>query len=101
MFILNITCIVDDSLASEFLAWLTSDFKSQIETTNEIESVKIIKVLNSPNEGQTYGIQLQAAKEGSFAEFREHHFTALQNKMQIEYRDKLFIFESLMQVVAS
>lgn len=101
MFILNITCIVDDSLANEFAIWLINDYKGQIETADEIERVKIIKVLHSPNEGQTYGIQLYAATEESFAEFSKNHFPTLQKKMQIDHQGKLFIFDSLMQVIAS
>ncbi|WP_028297501.1 DUF4286 family protein [Olivibacter sitiensis] len=100
MFILNITCLVDNSISEEFLNWLINDYMPSIKKGNNVDAVKIIKILDSPNEGQTYTLQLHAQNESSFSHFRDIQLPLLQHKMQVEHLGKLFLFDSLMEVIA-
>lgn len=99
MYILNITCIIEDHSAAVFLKWLKDDFKVEIEHSIAFEEIKILKVLDSPNEGQTYTLQLFSASKEVFTGFKSTLFLDLSKKMNEEYRGKLLVFDSFMQLL--
>lgn len=70
---------------------------SQVMETGCFVSNRMLKVLDSPNEGVTYCIQYVADSLNKYNEYKEKHSTALQADFPLEFADKFVAFRTLME----
>jgi hypothetical protein len=89
--------LANNDIHEELKSWILKDFFPSIAEEKSFESLSLLKVLNSPNEGVTYALQFKAINEDVINQFRENHLIFLQNKAQLDYPNKVYFFESLME----
>lgn len=100
MILYNITVIVDSDLEVEFREWAHRVFLPQLAIKQLFKSLSLLKVLDSPNEGATFSLQLIAANEESIKEFQDNHLPTLHNKTQESvWSNKIFLFETKMEYI--
>ena len=100
MILYNITAIVHDDVDTEFKEWANRVFLLELANKKIFKSQSLLKILDSPNEGQSYCLQMHADNEEEIALFKEREFPKFQDKIQSLWADKVFIFESKMQYIA-
>lgn len=99
MLLYNVTLIIEDSVAQEWLAWMQEIHIPEVMGTGKFVSNRLLKVLDSPNEGVTYCAQYIAETEASYNEYKAQYAPALQAKLQVKFENKVLAFRTLMQFV--
>ncbi len=97
MILFNLTILANQEIHEELKSWILKEFLPSITEEKLFGSLSLLKLLNSPNEGVTYALQFKATDENVINKFREHHLPLLENKAQLEYANKIYFFESLME----
>lgn len=100
MILFNITILSDHDIHEDLKSWILKDFLPSIDKEKLFESQSLLKVLNSPNEGVTYALQFKAKNEDVINLFRENQLISLHNKIQLNYLNKVYFFESLMEYLS-
>lgn len=95
MYLYNISVIIEDSVHEPVLSWL----KQQL-FTNANQDLKLLKMLNSPHEGQTYCIQVVVEDEAAIETIRTAVVMPLQEHIAQHFQEKAFLFDSIMQYIS-
>ncbi len=99
MLLFNVTVIVEEASATEWLEWMKEIHLPQLMQAETFVSHRILRIVDSPNEGVSYCVQFIAedeAKHQSFLDLHEQQFTA---EIYAKYPNKLVIFSTLMEFV--
>jgi hypothetical protein len=100
MLLFNVTIIVEEPSANDFITWMKEDHIPALMEKECFVSHRLFKILDSPNEGITYSVQFIADSEADFNTFREkfeHEFTA---HIYTRYPEKLVVFSTLMEFIS-
>ena len=97
MIIYNETIIVDESIYNEWLNWMETIHIPAIMATGLFNSYRILKVIDSPNEGVTYCIQYNAPTLESYNQFKNIHQLNFQATHQQKFENKFVMFNTIMQ----
>lgn len=97
MILLNITNIISDQLVDQYISWLQKEYIPLIQETKNFNEIKLLKILDSPNEGHSFSLQLVASDLTAITAFKQTLYPLLQQKMQEELQGQLFLFDSTMQ----
>jgi len=97
MILFNITHIIADDKADQYLRWLQQEYIPLVKEKTAFKDIKLFKILDSPNEGQSLSLQLLASKLEDITGFKESLFSILQDKMHQDFRGHLFLFDTTMQ----
>lgn len=71
----------------------------QVMNTGCFASNRMLKVLDSPNEGITYCIQYIADSIEKYNEYKQNHTSALQADYPEEFGNKFVSFRTLMEYI--
>lgn len=99
MLLFNVTVIIEEASAPEWLTWMQEDHISRLMEKDCFVSYRLLKIVDSPNEGVSYCVQFIAeneAKHQTFLDLHEQQFTA---EMYTKYPNKLVTFSTLMEFV--
>lgn len=99
MIIYNETIIVDEAIYKQWLSWMQSVHIPAVMATGLFNSHRILKVLDSPNEGVTYCIQYIAKTLEDYNQFKNKHQLALQLVHQQKFENQFVMFHTLMENV--
>ena len=99
MILLNITHIIAHERAPQYLDWLQREYIPLLKEGNTFVDIKLFKILDSPNEGQSLSLQLIATNQEAIQTFKTSLFTILEHKMQQDLKGYLFIFDTSMQAI--
>lgn len=97
MILFNITLLSDQDIHEELKSWILTDFFPKNSLDDVLSSQALLKVINSPNEGVTYAMQFIAESEDAITKFRQQHLPSLHAKVQQNWTNKVFFFESVME----
>lgn len=97
MIIYNETIIVDESIYNEWLNWMETTHIPAVMATGLFNSYRILKVIDSPNEGVTYCIQYNAPKLENYTKFKNTHQLNFQAIHQQKFENKFVMFNTIMQ----
>lgn len=97
MVLYNLTIIIEESINEEWYHWIKNVFIPKISSTNLFISHRVLRVLQSPNEGITYCIQFVAESSVQFDEFSSLHAPAIMNLHTQKFENKYVSFSSLME----
>ena len=100
MIIYNETIIVDESIYKEWLNWMETVHIPAILKTGLFNSYRILKVIDSPNEGVTYCVQYFADNRQSYNDFEQTHLQQLQALHMQKFENQFVLFNTLMQTVS-
>ena len=99
MIIYNETIIVDETIYEEWLSWMKIVYIPAVMDTGFFDAHRILKVVDSPNEGVTYCIQYQTKTKENYNQFNSKHQIALQSAHQQKFENKFVMFNTLMETV--
>ena len=99
MILYNITVIIDEDIEADWLKWINQYFVPEALSSNLLVSNRLLKVLDSPNEGRTYCLQFVADTLENYNEFTNIHATALLNTHATEFKNKSVYFSTVMEFI--
>lgn len=99
MILYNITVIIDEGIESEWLNWINQTFIPNAMSTNLLASSRLLKVLDSPNEGVTYCLQFVADNIGNYNDFKNLHAAEILDAHALEFKNKSVFFSSVMEFI--
>jgi hypothetical protein len=99
MLLYNVTLIIEEDIAAEWLKWMTKIHIPEVMETGKFVSNRLLKVLDSPNEGITYCAQYVAETREEYDDYQKNHAPALQAELQKKFENKFVAFRTLMEFV--
>lgn len=100
MILYNITVIIDEGVEKDWLQWVRQVFIPKALSTNLLVSNRILKVLDSPNEGVTYCLQFIADNINSYNEFRDSQAPALLESHTQQFQNNAVYFSTIMEFIS-
>lgn len=97
MILFNITHIISNQKAGQYINWLQKEYIPLIMEKRYFKEIKLFKILDSPNEGHSFSLQLFAAQQDDIAAFKQSLYTLLQKKMTEDFKGHLLLFDTTMQ----
>jgi len=85
MFLYNVTLILDDAAADEWLQWMQEIHIPEVLATGMFVSNRLLKVVDSPNEGVTYCAQYIAETLENYNEYQKTYAPVLQEKLNEKF----------------
>jgi len=99
MFLYNVTLILDDSAAQEWLQWMKEIHIPEVLATGMFVSNRLLKVVDSPNEGVTYCAQYIAETLENCNEYQSTYAPVLQEKLNEKFKNRFVAYRTLMEFV--
>ena len=99
MLLYNVTIIIEDAAADEWLQWMNETHIPEVMATGKFVSNRLLKVLDSPNEGVTYCIQYHASDIDKYNQFKNNHQLNFQAIHQQKFENKFVLFNTIMQAL--
>jgi len=100
MFLYNVTLILEDAAAEEWLQWMQDVHIPQVMATGLFVSNRLLKVVDSPNEGVTYCSQYVVETLANYNKYQETFAPALQAELNEKYKNRFVAYRSLMEFIA-
>jgi hypothetical protein len=100
MLLYNVTLIIDEAAADEWLQWMTEIHIPKVMATEKFVSNRLLKVLDSPNEGVTYCAQYVAESIADYEDYKQNFAPALQADLQQKFENRFVAFRTLMEYIA-
>ena len=99
MLLFNVTVIIEDASAADWLAWMKEIHIPQLMATDCFVSYRFLKIVDSPNEGTSYCVQFIAEVKTNHQTFLDLHEQQFIAEMYAKYPNKLVTFSTLMEFV--
>ena len=99
MLLYNVTVILEDSAVNEWVEWMNNIHIPAVLATGKFVSYRLLKVLDSPNEGKTYCVQYVVENLVAYEEYQANHAPALQSELQQKFENRYVAFRTLMEYV--
>ena len=99
MLLYNVTLIIEEAAAEEWLQWMTEIHIPEVMATEKFVSNRLLKVLDSPNEGVTYCAQYVLESEAEYQDYQDNFAPALQADLQAKFENRFVAFRTLMEFV--
>ncbi len=99
MILYNITFIIDDTINSEWLEWMNEKLLPEVANTDLFISQRMLRVLDSPNEGITYCLQFTTDNISNFHAFKQTYEPAIFKSLSTSFENKLVFFKTLMEFI--
>jgi hypothetical protein len=100
MLLYNVTFIIEDKSAVEWLLWMTEEHIPQVLATGMFVSNRLLRVIDSPNEGVTFCSQYVAQTMEDYETYQLLHAPALIEELDRRFKDKFVSFRTLMEYIA-
>ena len=101
MILYNVTLILEEAIANDWLDWMQAVHIPAVMKTEKFVSYRLLKVLDSPNEGVTYCTQYVADSEENYHQYLAEFAPALQQELNAKFANKFVAYRTLMEFVAS
>ena len=100
MYIYNVTTQVKEYIKVEWLEWMRNDFIPEMIATELFSHYRIVKILDiDESDGPTYAIQYFTDNRAKYDQFVQIYSDKLSQKAIEKWKDKIFSFRSLMEVI--
>ncbi len=99
MILYNVTCILDEEIHSDWLNWMRTKHLQDMMDTGCFVSNRVLKVLDSPNEGVTYCVQFIAETMEKYEEYQAKFAPALRADTTTRFADKLVKYRTVMESI--
>lgn len=100
MLLYNVTIIIEDAAQEEWLQWMQDIHIPAVMETGKFVSNRLLKVVDSPNEGVTFCVQYIAESLAEYEDYQLNHAPALQAELQTKFENRFVAFRTLMEFVA-
>ena len=100
MYIYNVTTQVKEFIQVEWLEWMRNDFIPEMIATELFSYYRIVKILDiDESDGPTYAIQYFTDSRAKYDQFVQLYSNKFSQKAIEKWKDKIFSFRSLMEVI--
>lgn len=99
MLLYNVTLIIEESAVAEWLKWMQETHIPEVMATNKFVSNRLLKVLDSPNEGVTYCAQYVVENLADYEDYQLNFAPALQADLQQKFENRFVAFRTLMEFI--
>lgn len=99
MILYNVTIILDSEIQSDWLNWMQQKQIPLIMETGYFVSNRLLRVVDSPNEGVTYCVQFIADSIQKLNDFKQKNGQFLESNTPLEFNNKLVIFPTVMEFI--
>jgi len=100
MILYNVTVAIDKKVEQEWLIWMKNIHIPEVMETNQFESHKIFKVLNTEDPQSTsYSVQYFAESMKNIQMYMAAFAPELQQKSMLKWGDKQAAFRTLLESV--
>ena len=99
MLLYNITIILEEAAANEWLAWTQEEHIPALMATGKFVSNRLLKVVDSPNEGVTYCLQFVLNSNVDYESYKAEHAPAMQEELNTRFQNRHVSFQTLMEYV--
>jgi hypothetical protein len=99
MILYNVTAILDEEIQTDWLHWMKQQHIPEVMDTACFVSYRVLKVLDSPNEGVTYCIQYIADNIEDYNRYLMNFAPALRASFPERFSNKFVIYRTLMEFV--
>lgn len=100
MLLYNITYIIEDAAAAEWLLWMVEEHIPKVMSTELFVSNRLLRVLDSPNEGVTFCSQFVVEDMKEYETYQHNFAPALAEEANTRFKDKFVSFRTLMEYLA-
>lgn len=100
MLLYNVTLIVEEAAAESWLRWMQEEHIPKVMDTGMFVSNRLLKVIDSPNEGITYCAQYIAQSMEDYETYMALYAPGLQEELNTLFKDKFVAFRTLMEYLA-
>ncbi len=100
MLLYNVTSIVEDAAAERWLKWMLDVHIPQVMATEMFVSYRLLKVMDSPNEGVTYCAQYIAESQENYDNYLDNFAPALRADAGTKFENQVVSFRTLMEYIA-
>lgn len=100
MLLYNVTLILEESAAQEWLQWMQEIHIPAVMATGKFVSNRLLKVVDSPNEGVTYCAQYVAENLNDYNDYQQNFAPVLQAELQQKFENRFVAFRTLMEYIA-
>ena len=100
MLLYNVTIILEESAEEEWLQWMQETHIPAVMQTGKFVSNRLLKVVDSPNEGVTYCVQYVAEKLTDYNDYQQNFAPTLQADLQQKFENRFVAFRTLMEYIA-
>lgn len=100
MLLYNVTTIIDDTAADSWLKWMEDVHIPNVMASGKFVSYRLLRVLDSPNEGVTYCAQYVVEHMADYQDYQEKFAPALQAEVNERFENKFVSFRTLMEYIA-
>jgi hypothetical protein len=99
MLLYNVTLIIDDTVADAWLTWMLDEHIPRVMSSGKFVSNRLLKVVDSPNEGVTYCAQYVAENMGEYVDYQENYGPAMQLELSEKFGEQIVAFRTLMEYI--
>ncbi|WP_442589952.1 DUF4286 family protein [Pedobacter sp. AW31-3R] len=99
MLLYNVTLIIEESTEAAWLQWMQEEHIPKVLATGLFVSNRLLKVVDSPNEGVTYCAQYVVESLADYEAYQLNHAPALQEELNLRFKDRFVAFRTLMEYV--
>ncbi len=100
MLLYNVTLIIEDVAVEEWLKWMQETHIPAVLETGKFVSHRLLKVLDSPNEGVTYCVQYVVENLADYEDYQLNFAPSLQADLQQKFENRFVAFRTLMEYIA-
>lgn len=99
MLLYNVTIILEEDIQKEWLNWMRTRHINDVMETGCFASNRMLRVLDSPNEGITYCIQYIADSIEKYTDYQQKFATQLQADTPEQFVNKFVAFRTVMEFI--
>ncbi|HEY0896620.1 MAG TPA: DUF4286 family protein [Sphingobacteriaceae bacterium] len=99
MILYNVTIIIDEAIEEEWARYIRNTYIPDIMATGSFVSNRLLRVLDSPNEGSTYCIQFVAENLGKYQNYQNEFIHPIQAEHQKHFENRFVSFSTIMEYV--
>ena len=100
MLLYNVTLIIEEASAPAWLQWMQEEHIPEVMATGLFVSNRLLKVIDSPNEGVTYCAQYVVQSIEDYDAYQLTHANALAAELNSRFKDKFVSFTTVMEYIA-
>lgn len=99
MLLYNATLIIEEASAPAWLQWMQEEYLPMLMSKDIFVSKRLLKVVDSPNEGLTYCVQFIADTQEKCAIYQNEYAVDYINEMNLRFKEKYVSFTTIMEYI--
>lgn len=98
MYIYNTTFNIETNIVNQCLIEIQTELLPELLDTNLIDKIIFTEVLNQPQAGQNFSLQIFCATKAHLKQFQNFHNHIIENWVK-KYNSKVVFFQTSMRIV--